>query len=155
MEYRKIALKSSAAAAALLASTAIFAQAKTIDVPSEDAGRSIPELARQAGIQIVLTQVGAYPAVAPPAQLHHDGPQLLTRLGQDIAPAGALAPDVDHPGARELAQAQRQQGGGHQRHAFVDLAKARAAGHELANDEQGPALAQQLGCLRQRAKLTV
>jgi hypothetical protein len=53
MEYRKIALKSSAAAAALLVSTATFAQAKALDLPSEDAGRSIPELARQAGVQII------------------------------------------------------------------------------------------------------
>jgi len=65
MEYRKIALKSSAAAAALLASTAIFAQAKTIDVPSEDAGRSIPELARQAGIQIIAPGQALHGVITP------------------------------------------------------------------------------------------
>ena len=37
-----------------------FAQVTEIDVPSEDAGKSVPEVARQAGIQVV----------APGAQLH-------------------------------------------------------------------------------------
>jgi len=48
-----VALRSSAALVSLVASSAAFAQQKSFDIASEEAVKSIPEFARQAGIQIV------------------------------------------------------------------------------------------------------
>jgi outer membrane receptor protein involved in Fe transport len=50
---RKAILSCGGAAIAILCGSAAWAQAKTFDVPSEDAVNSIPEFARQAGVQIV------------------------------------------------------------------------------------------------------
>ena len=52
-KFSKAMLQGSVACFALICSSAAWAQAKPIDIPSEDAGKSIPELARQAGIQII------------------------------------------------------------------------------------------------------
>jgi iron complex outermembrane receptor protein len=46
-------LRGSVAVLALASAHVAWAQSTTFDIPSEDAGKSIPELARQAGIQIV------------------------------------------------------------------------------------------------------
>src|SRR3569833_1875053 len=61
----KVALKCSAACLAVLASTTALAQARDIDVPAEDAGRSIPELARQAGIQIIAPGLALHGVITP------------------------------------------------------------------------------------------
>jgi hypothetical protein len=50
---RKAALSGGAAAMAIICASTAWAQAKSFDVPSEDAVNSIPEFARQAGVQIV------------------------------------------------------------------------------------------------------
>jgi iron complex outermembrane receptor protein len=50
---RKAILRSGAAAVAIICASSAWAQAKTFDVPSEEAVNSIPEFARQAGMQIV------------------------------------------------------------------------------------------------------
>ena len=63
--YWKAVLKSSAACVALFASSTVCAQAKSIDVPSEDAGRSIPEFARQAGIQIIAPGQALHGVITP------------------------------------------------------------------------------------------
>lgn len=51
--------------AALLCASAALAQQKPFDIPAEDAGRSIPELARQAGIQIVAPGQALHGLVTP------------------------------------------------------------------------------------------
>jgi iron complex outermembrane receptor protein len=63
--YWKTTLKSGAACMALLASGTAWAQAKPIDLPSEDAGRSIPELARQTGIQIIAPGQALHGVITP------------------------------------------------------------------------------------------
>ena len=50
---RKAALCCGSAAVAIICASTAWAQAKAFDVPSESAVRSIPEFARQAGVQIV------------------------------------------------------------------------------------------------------
>ena len=62
---------------------------------------------------------------------------------------------LDEAGALELAQSPRQERGRDARHATMDLVELRAAVDEAADDEQRPALAQQLDCERERAVLTV
>jgi iron complex outermembrane receptor protein len=51
--------------AALLCSSAALAQPRSYDIPAEDAGRSIPELARQAGIQIIAPGQALHGLVTP------------------------------------------------------------------------------------------
>ncbi|MDB5740320.1 MAG: hypothetical protein JWP16_1360 [Alphaproteobacteria bacterium] len=51
--------------AALLCSSAARAQPRPFDIPAEDAGRSIPELARQAGIQIIAPGQALHGMVTP------------------------------------------------------------------------------------------
>ncbi len=68
-------------ATALLLSTGAWAQTKAFDVPSEDAAKSIPEFARQAGIQIT----------APVSQLH------------GFVPCGPATQEAK-AGAKELAK---------------------------------------------------
>lgn len=55
----------SAALLALAWGQAAWAQSKPFDIPSEDAGKSIPELARQAGIQIVAPGKDLHGVVTP------------------------------------------------------------------------------------------
>ena len=50
---RRATLSCGAAAMAIICASTAWAQAKSFDVPSEDAVNSIPEFARQAGVQIV------------------------------------------------------------------------------------------------------
>src|SRR5438105_4180921 len=50
---------------ALICSNTAWAQAKPIDIPSEDAGKSIPELARQAGVQIIAPGQALHGVVTP------------------------------------------------------------------------------------------
>lgn len=57
---RKAMLGGTVAAAALIVATGAFAQARSFDLPSEEAAKAIPEFARQAGLQII----------APVSQLH-------------------------------------------------------------------------------------
>jgi len=54
------AVSGAVTSALLLCGSPAFAQAKQFDIPAEDAGKSVPELARQAGIQVI----------APGDQLH-------------------------------------------------------------------------------------
>ncbi len=55
----------SVACAALLSPGAARAQPRSFDIPAEDAGRSIPELARQAGVQIVAPGQALHGLVTP------------------------------------------------------------------------------------------
>jgi outer membrane cobalamin receptor len=50
---RKMWLRSGVAAICLLAASNTFAQARSFDVPSEEAVKAIPEFARQAGLQVI------------------------------------------------------------------------------------------------------
>src|SRR6202000_1775688 len=53
MGLRKALLRTCVAATSLVWAATAFAQTRTFDVPSDVASNSIPEFARQAGIQIV------------------------------------------------------------------------------------------------------
>src|SRR5437764_877672 len=61
----KPALHGSVAAIALVCTAGAWAQAKPINIPSEDAGKSIPELARQAGVQIIAPGQVLHGVVTP------------------------------------------------------------------------------------------
>ena len=64
----KAALKGGVACVAVFASTTVMAEAKSINVPSEEAGRSIPELARQAGVQIIAPGQALHGVITPAVQ---------------------------------------------------------------------------------------
>jgi len=61
----KFALHCGVACIALVCAKSAWAQAKTIDIPAEDAGKSIPELARQAGVQIIAPGQALHGVVTP------------------------------------------------------------------------------------------
>ncbi len=65
LSFSKAALWVSVSCAALLCSTAAQAQPRPFDIPAQDAGRSIPELARQAGIQIIAPGQALHGLVTP------------------------------------------------------------------------------------------
>lgn len=65
LTFRKPALWAGVSCIALLCAKTAWAQAGTFDIPAEDAGRSIPELARQAGIQIVAPGQALHGLVTP------------------------------------------------------------------------------------------
>src|SRR5882724_8812440 len=64
-KFSKTALHGSVACFALICSSGAWAQAKPIDIPAEDAGKSIPELARQAGVQIIAPGQALHGVVTP------------------------------------------------------------------------------------------
>jgi iron complex outermembrane receptor protein len=76
----KRALGASVAAVALLAGTSVFAQTLSFNVPSEDAAKSIPEFARQAGIQITAPVSGLHGVTTPPIVGQVDVRVALERL---------------------------------------------------------------------------
>src|ERR1700756_3866411 len=61
----RVVLCCSAAVWALASTEAAWGQSKSLDIPSEDAGKSIPELARQAGVQIVAPGKELHGVVTP------------------------------------------------------------------------------------------
>src|SRR5579863_7429334 len=61
----KAGLRGSAAFLALTCASAAWAQSRSFEIPSEDAGKSIPELARQAGVQIVAPGKELHGVVTP------------------------------------------------------------------------------------------
>jgi len=60
------------AIAALSCSTPVFAQVRQFDVPSEDAGRSVPEFARQAQIQVIAPGAQLHGVITPPIKGTYD-----------------------------------------------------------------------------------
>ncbi len=66
--FSKSALHCGVACMALACTTGALAQAKPIDIPAEDAGKSIPELARQAGVQIIAPGQALHGVVTPPVK---------------------------------------------------------------------------------------
>src|SRR5258706_5594056 len=63
--FSKAALHGGAACLALICSNGAWAQPKSIDIPAKDAGKSIPELARQAGVQIIAPGQALHGAITP------------------------------------------------------------------------------------------
>jgi outer membrane receptor protein involved in Fe transport len=84
---KQAALFGSTALLALLCAAAASAQTKTFDIPSEDAGKSIPELARQAGIQIVAPGQRLHGVVTPAVKGTYDTHAALQTLlaGTDVS----------------------------------------------------------------------
>jgi hypothetical protein len=74
-------------------------------------------------------------------------------VGERPCVAGALA--LNDTLGFELLQPPRQQRRRHQRYAALQLGEARRAPGEVADDQRRPFLAEQLGGLGDRAKLTV
>jgi iron complex outermembrane receptor protein len=61
----KSSLHCSVAGIALFCATGAWAQEKVIDIPAEDGGKSIPELARQTGVQIIAPGKALHGFVTP------------------------------------------------------------------------------------------
>ncbi|MDR3527447.1 MAG: secretin and TonB N-terminal domain-containing protein, partial [Rhizomicrobium sp.] len=61
-----------ATSAGLFLGTSAFAQVWQFDVPSQDAGKSIPELARQAGIQVIAPGEQLHGVVTPAIKGNYD-----------------------------------------------------------------------------------
>src|SRR5271155_4124636 len=86
---RKAALRGGVALIGLIAGTSAWAQTRSFDVPSENAVDSIPEFARQAGIQIVAPadqlEGVRTPAVKGSLELHAALADLLKGTNFEIA----------------------------------------------------------------------
>jgi outer membrane receptor protein involved in Fe transport len=81
-KFSKAALFGSVACAALTCSMGAWAQAKPIDIPAEDAGKSIPELARQAGVQIIAPGQALHGVVTPAVKGEYEVRGALTSMLQ-------------------------------------------------------------------------
>jgi iron complex outermembrane receptor protein len=68
----RVALCSGTAFLALTCAGSAWAQSKSLDIPSEDAGKSIPELARQGGVQIVAPGRELHGVVTPAVSGSYD-----------------------------------------------------------------------------------
>lgn len=68
----RVMLYCSAAVWALVSAEAAWGQSKPLDIPSEDAGKSIPELARQAGVQIMAPGKELHGVVTPAIRGSYD-----------------------------------------------------------------------------------
>ena len=64
-------------------------------------------------------------------------------------------PPLDNALLLQLAQPRDQHGAGNQRHAAMNVVEGMHAGHQLAQDERGPARGKHLGCLRDGAELGI
>ena len=85
-KFSKAALQGSVACLALICCETAWAQAKPIDIPAEDAGKSIPELARQAGIQIIAPGQALHGVVTPAVKGEYEVRVALTGMlkGTDL-----------------------------------------------------------------------
>lgn len=85
-KFSTAALRGSVACLALICSESAWAQAKLIDIPAEDAGKSIPELARQAGIQIIAPGQALHGVVTPAVKGEYEVRVALTGMlkGTDL-----------------------------------------------------------------------
>src|SRR3954447_14797209 len=82
LKMSKNLLCGSAAVVALVCTSSAWAQAKAIDIPSEDAGKSIPELARQAGVQIIAPGQALHGVVTPAVKGEYEVRTALTGMLQ-------------------------------------------------------------------------
>jgi hypothetical protein len=105
----------------------------------------------QRGVGVLAADRAPYPALAPHRQAFDERLQLAAGAGEVVAAVAVL----HDAGALERAQALGQQRGRHRRDAVADLVEARAPVDQLADDQQRPALRQQLGRLCDGAELTV
>src|SRR5476651_2521381 len=65
LRVSKSALHCGVACITLVCATGAWAQEKTINIPAEDGGKSIPELARQGGVQIIAPGQALHGVVTP------------------------------------------------------------------------------------------
>ena len=112
---------------------------------------------QERGIEVLQRQLRLHPALAPDAEGHDDGPQLLPGLGQTVFDDAGLAGrfGLDHASLLQLLEALGQQGRRHPRHAPAQIVEARAAAQQLAQDQRRPARADDLRRHRDGAKLAV
>ncbi|HEY2011418.1 MAG TPA: TonB-dependent receptor [Rhizomicrobium sp.] len=82
----KSALHCGVACIALVCAPSAWAQAKPVDIPAEDAGKSIPELARQAGVQIIAPGQALHGVVTPALKGEYEVRVALTGMlkGTDL-----------------------------------------------------------------------
>ncbi|HYS46979.1 MAG TPA: TonB-dependent receptor plug domain-containing protein, partial [Rhizomicrobium sp.] len=85
-KFSKAALHGGACCLALICSNGAWAQPKPIDIPAEDAGKSIPELARQAGVQIIAPGQALHGLVTPAVKGEYEVRGALTGMlrGTDL-----------------------------------------------------------------------
>jgi len=70
LRVSKSSLHCGVACIALFCATGAWAQEKPINIPAEDGGKSIPELARQAGVQIIAPGQALHGVVTPRSRAH-------------------------------------------------------------------------------------
>src|SRR5262245_113552 len=118
-----------------------------------DAAAHVPH--QDGDVELVAAELGSEPALAPLAQLPDDRSEFLTGLRQMVLRALRTLLALDHADLLELLQAQAEQAAGHQRDAAMQIAEMRAAAQQFSQYQWRPALAEDLGALGDRAKLTI
>jgi hypothetical protein len=112
---------------------------------------------QQSDVEVVGLQPAAHPARTPLAHHHDQGLELAACLGQMIleAVAGRALPALDDALPLQKLKTLREQRGRHQRHATPQIVEARAATDQLAQNQGGPALREDLRRLGDRAELSI
>src|SRR5262249_5583075 len=96
------------------------------------------------------------PLPRPAGGLHRRRHPLTRRSEVVLAPAAVRPGHAPHDaGVLELLETSGEEGGRHERHTPVEVAEATAPAEQLAQDERGPSLGDDLGCLGDRAELAV
>jgi len=92
LRISKSPLHCGVACIALFCVTGAWAQEKIIDIPAEDGGKSIPELARQAGVQIIAPGQALHGVVTPADKGEHEVRVALTGIALifSLAPASSV-----------------------------------------------------------------
>ncbi len=110
---------------------------------------------QQAGVEVVVAQAAANPTGAPAGHVLNERLELGSGRRQFVAHPGFVA-DVPNNAVRlELFEPAREEGWRHEGDASAEVVEVAAARRQLADDDERPALTEDLGGLRHWAELTV
>src|SRR6266545_7755199 len=111
----------------------------------------------QARVQVTAADLCTGPPLAPLAEALDKRPQLLTRRREVVfAPAATRPGHAPHDaGVLELLETSGEKRARHQGHTPVEVAEPMAPAEQLAQDQRGPSLGDDLGRLGDRAELAV
>src|SRR4030095_4324101 len=111
----------------------------------------------KARVQLTPADLCTGPPLAPLSEALDKRPQLLTRRGEVVfAPTATRPGHAPHDaGVLELLETSGEERARHQGHTPMKVAEATAPAEQLAQDERGPSLGDDLGGLGDRAELTV